>query len=49
MNKEEKAVIVRDGIFIKIVVTEENKIYMLYSNPIMNKIRIETKKIEADE
>ena len=37
LSKDAKSTIVDDGIFFKIVVTEENKIYMLFSNPVMIK------------
>ena len=35
LKKDEKNTIINDGIFFKIVVTEDNKIYMLFSNPVM--------------
>ena len=49
MLKDDKVNIVSQGIFFKIIVTEENKIYLLYSNPIMIKARIMTTKFEADD
>ena len=48
MGSDDKNAIVKDGIFFKIVVTEENKIYMIYSNSNMLKSKLWTKKIEAN-
>ena len=47
LKKDEKNTIINDGIFFKIVVTEDNKIYMLFSNPVMLRQKLMTKRIEA--
>ena len=49
IDQNDKVAIVNQGIFFKIIVTEENEIYLLYSNPIMIKARIMTTKFEADD